>query len=144
MSSLRRVYRFFFLGALFLGSACGADEAPAAPPTSSVASTPSSLEGVWLLEDTDLFLDITLDTAAVDGRTGCARILGSLTTSEDGNPTSFSLPGRDTNSCSTAARNEAVRAIDLLQTVASATSEPGGYILFDADGSELGRLQLGS
>ncbi len=144
MSSLRRVCRIFLLGALILGSACGADEAPAAPPTSSIASTPGSLEGVWLLEGTDLFLDITLDTAAVDGRTGCARILGSLTTSEDGDPTSFSLPGRDTSSCSTAARNETERAIDLLQAVASATSEPGGYVLMDSEGSELGRLQLGS
>ncbi|NNF55986.1 MAG: hypothetical protein HKN03_16290 [Acidimicrobiales bacterium] len=144
MSSLRSVYRFFFVCAVVLTSACGADEAPAAPSTSSVANSPVSLEGVWLLEGTDLFLDITLDTAAVDGRTGCARILGSLTASEDGNPTSFSLPGRDTSGCSTAERREAERAIALLQSVASAIPEPGGYALFDIEGSQVGRLQLGS
>ncbi len=129
---------------MFILAGCGDDAAEPPVTTSNGPQVPASLEGLWLLEDTELFLDIRLATATVDGRTNCARLLGSLTAGPDGVPTSFSLPGRDTTGCTISQRRSAERLTTLLESVSAARAEPGGYVLLDATNSEIGRLLIGS
>ena len=122
---------------------CGGD---GADPTTSLppgATVPESLDGFWLLTETDLTLDIDLETAAVDGRTSCARLLGSITFLDGGDVASFSLPGRDDSRCDADATAETDRLVELMSSVQRADAEPGGYLLFDIEGEELGRLQSG-
>ncbi len=126
-----------------LVTACGGD---AGEPTTTMppdAAVPESLDGFWLLTETDLTLDIDLETAAVDARTNCARLLGSVTFRDGGEVASFSLPGRDDSSCDDAAKAETDRLVDLMSDVQRAEAEPGGYLLFDAEGEVLGRLETG-
>ena len=130
-------------GVLFV-TACGASSDP---PTSEVPVgevIPTSLDGLWILENSDLNLDIDIATAEVDGRTSCARLLGSLTFLDDGATTSFSLPGRDDRSCSTTEVAQVDKLQELLESIASAQPEAGGYELLDSDGDVVGRLRVGA
>lgn len=112
--------------------------------TESVPTTdgrPTSLDGVWLLEGSNLLLDITLATATVDGRTDCGRTIGSLTFTDEGDPTSFSLPGRDDSRCS---RPEAAAldvAVELLESVDRAEADASGYRLYDGTNDPVGLLR---
>lgn len=121
---------------------CGGS-ATGSTTTTDGASGPSSIDGVWLLEGTDLVLDIVEDTATVDARSDCARVLGSLTFGPGGDPTSFSLPGRDISRCSPAQAERVDRAVALLERAASVEAEANGYRLLDADGEPLGFLTPG-
>ncbi|MFW2381260.1 MAG: hypothetical protein ACN4GZ_05830 [Acidimicrobiales bacterium] len=99
---------------------------------------------MWLLAGTDLTLDIDLGTAAVDGRTNCARLLGSLTFEDGGRRTSFSLPGRDDTRCSTAEVRAVDDIVELLETVQTTIAVAGGFALFDGEDDRLGRLTSGA
>jgi hypothetical protein len=124
-------------------TACGSNSAIPQTTRPTAEVVPGSLDGFWLLAGTDFTIDIDLGTAAVDGRTGCARLLGSLTFESSGERTSFSLPGRDDSRCSNTERALVDDIVDLLQAVQRSIPEPGAYVLFDAEGTELGRLDVG-
>lgn len=124
-------------------AACGSDGAIPGPTSATSVGVPESLDGFWLLAGTELTVDIDLDTAAVDGRTGCARLLGSLTFEDAGERSSFSLPGRDDSRCSPTERAVVNDMVELLEAVQRATPAPAAYVLFDSEGTELGRLDLG-
>lgn len=123
--------------------ACGESDAESTTSTTGGVQEPRTIDGVWLLEGTDLVLDIVEDTATVDVRTDCARVLGSLTFTEGGDPTSFSLPGRDVTRCSPRETDRLDRAVALLGQVARVRSEDGGYRLLDGDGDPIGFLTRG-
>ncbi len=131
-------------GALILSvvAGCGGS-ATSSTTTVDGAAGPSSIDGVWLLEGTELVLDIVEDTATVDARSDCARVLGSLTFGPGGDPTSFSLPGRDISRCSPAQADRVDRAVTLLERAASVEAAAGGYRLLDRDGDPLGFLTPG-
>jgi hypothetical protein len=123
---------------------CGAAGSGPTTTLPTGEAVPMSLDGFWLLAASDLTVDIDLGTAAVDGRTNCARLLGSLTFEDQGRRTSFSLPGRDDSRCSPADRARVDDLVELLESVESAEAQPGGYALFDGDTDQIGRLLSGS
>ncbi len=123
---------------------CGSSGSGPTTTLSPAEAVPTSLDGFWLLAQTDLTVDIDLPTAAVDGRTNCARLLGSLTFENSGRRTSFSLPGRDDSRCSTSERAVVKDLIELLESVEGATAKSGGYVLFDGDNNKIGELLNGS
>lgn len=125
-------------------AACGSDASIPETTVPPVEAAPESLDGFWLLTGTDLTIAIDLETATVDGRTDCARLLGSLTFENSGGRTSFSLPGRDDSRCSAGERTAVDDVVEMLETVQSAEAEPGAYVLFDGDRTELGRLTSGA
>ncbi len=136
----RRVWFVLLLALAGCGSA-GSGPTTTLSPDEVV---PTSLDGFWLLAASDLTVDIDLGTAAVDGRTNCARLLGSLTFEDAGRRTSFSLPGRDDSRCSPGERAAVDDLVELLESVESADAQPGGFVLFDGDNAEIGRLLSGS
>lgn len=130
--------------AVVLGVLGGCGGSASAPPTSGTAVEPATIDGVWLLEGTDLVIDIVEETAVVDARSDCARVLGSLTFAPGGDPTSFSLPGRDVSGCTAAQRDRVERAIDVLENVARVEADPGGLRLEDRSGLVIGFLTPGA
>ena len=125
-------------------TACANSSTPPVTEVPNEEAIPSSLDGLWILENSDLNLDIDIEVAQVDGRTSCARLLGSLTFLDDGAITSFSLPGRDDQRCTAAEVDEVDDLRQLLQSVASVQAEAGGYRLLNSDAELLGRLRVGS
>ena len=129
---------------LMTATACGTSSGPPITEVPRGEALPSSLDGLWILENSDLNLDIDIETAEVDGRTSCARLLGSLTFLSEGAIASFSLPGRDDRSCSEAEAERVDELQELLESTASVRAEAGGYRLLDSDGDAIGRLRVGS
>ncbi len=134
------------IGGVSLGlvvGGCGSSQDATSTTVPSGPAVPQSLDGVWILAGAGLTLDIDIETATVDAKTSCARLLGSLTFEDEGRRTSFSLPGRDDSNCSTSQIASLERTVNVINSVARASARPGGYVLRDADGAEVAQLDFG-
>ncbi len=143
---LRKSYQLWMgvVGIALFSASCGADGTGPLDDGFVGELVPSSLDGLWILQGTDLNLDIDIETAQVDGRTSCSRLLGSLTFLDGGATTSFSLPGREDRGCSDQQEGVVDDIQQLLESVASVEAEEGGYRLLNDRATLLGRLRIGS
>lgn len=98
-----------------LGSACGASDpdlvtsSQVTVPSGSDPVSASVIEGLWVVQSASLdgdsrrissvVVDIRIEGAVAEVRTGCGQALGSFTFQVDSGQASFSIPGRPTGSC---------------------------------------------